>query len=172
VRSGLAAAQESDDRAAVAAVAADPQARPGLRQAARDALAGPYAGVTALLSTGNYPGRDTDDRVEVDQIMATGGPATRRAAQQALDGTPADVRAFLVTGRFVAQRHDLRIKVAQTLSEGPEVNAVAQGVLDGPDSYLAPYLAGELAQARARDAFTAQHVTKVNALVAEVNALV
>jgi hypothetical protein len=37
--------------------------------------------------------------------------------------------------------------VARTLSDGPEVNAVAQGVLDGPDSFPAPYLAGELGEA-------------------------
>ncbi|MEU0795735.1 ALF repeat-containing protein, partial [Amycolatopsis sp. NPDC005961] len=171
VRSGLIAAQETDDRAAVAAIAADPAARAGLRQAARDALAGPYAGVAALLRTGDYPGRDTDDRVEVNQIMAAGGPATKSAAQQALDGTVADVRAFLATGRFVARTHDLRIKVAQSLSEGPEVNAVAQGVLDGPESFLQPYLDNDLGKARARDAFTAAHVAKVNAMVAEVNAL-
>jgi hypothetical protein len=54
--------------------------------------------------------------------------------------------------------------VAQTLSEGPEVTVVAQGVLDGPDSYLQPYLA----KARARDAFTAEHVAKVNALLLQL----
>jgi hypothetical protein len=61
--------------------------------------------------------------------------------------------------------------VTQTLSDGAEVNAVAQGVLDGPDSGLRPYLDGELGKARARDAFTAQHVAEVNGLVAEAAAL-
>ncbi|MEV6621677.1 ALF repeat-containing protein [Amycolatopsis sp. NPDC051114] len=97
-----------------------------------------------------------------------GGPATKSAAQQALDGTVADVRAFLATGQCVARTHDLRIRLAQTLSEGPEVTAVAQGVLDGPDSYLQPYLDNDLAKARARDAFTAEHAAKVNALLSQL----
>ncbi|WP_020642113.1 ALF repeat-containing protein [Amycolatopsis balhimycina] len=168
VRSGLAVAQESDDRAAVAAIAADASARPGLRQAARDALAGPYAGVAALLRTGDYPGRDTDDRVEVNQIMAAGGPATKSWGQQALDGTVADVREFLAHGQHDAHLVDLDIYVTRTLSDGPEVDAVAQGVLDGPRSGLQPYLDNELPRARARDAFTAQHVAKVNALLAQL----
>ncbi|MGW4060970.1 ALF repeat-containing protein [Amycolatopsis sp. NPDC004747] len=172
VRSGLAVAQESDDRAAVSAIAADPNARPGLRQAARDALAGPYAGVAALLRTGDYPGRDTDDRVEVNQIMAAGGPATKSWAQNALDGTVADIREFLAKGRYTAHLIDLNIYVTRTLGEGPEVRAVAQGVLDGPDSGDQHYLDVELPRARARDAFTAAHVTKVNGLVAEAAALV
>ncbi|MDX3195842.1 ALF repeat-containing protein [Streptomyces sp. MN03-5084-2B] len=172
VRSGLAVAQEADDRAAVSAIAADPNARPGLRQAARDALAGPYTGVAALLRTGDYPGRDTDDRVEVNQIMAAGGPSTKPAAQKALDGTVADVREFLAHGRYVTHLIDLAVYATRTLGEGPEVVAVAQGVLDGPDSALQAYLDGELLKARARDAFTAAHVTKVNALVAEASALV
>ncbi len=172
VRSGLAVAQESDDRAAVSAIAADPKARPGLRQAARDALAGPYAGVAALLRTGDYPGRDTDDRVEVSQLMAAGGPSTKSAAQKALDGTVADIREFLAHGRYVAHLIDLDIYATRTLGEGPEVVAVAQGVLDGPDSGLQHYLDVELPKARARDAFTAAHVTKVNAMVAEATALV
>ncbi|MEV6830872.1 ALF repeat-containing protein [Amycolatopsis sp. NPDC051102] len=172
VRTGLAVAQESDDRAAVSAIAADPNARPGLRQAARDALAGPYAGVAALLRTGDYPGRDTDDRVEVNQIMAAGGPATKSWAQKALDGTVADIREFLAHGRYTAHLIDLDVYATRTLGEGPEVVAVAQGVLDGPDSGLQQYLDVELPKARARDAFTAEHVTKVNALVAEAAALV
>jgi hypothetical protein len=172
VHSGLAVAQEADDRAAVSAIAADPNARPGLRQAARDALAGPYAGVAALLRTGDYPGRDTDDRIEVNQIMAAGGPATKSWGQKALDGTVADVREFLATGQYGAHAVDLSVKVAQSMSAGgPEVNAVAQSVIDGPDSGLQPYLDNELPRARARDAFTAQHVAKVNALVAEAKAL-
>ncbi|WP_329054150.1 ALF repeat-containing protein [Amycolatopsis sp. NBC_01488] len=171
VRSGLAIAQEIDDRAAVAAIANDASARPGLRQAARDALAGPYAGVAALLRTGDYPGRDTDDRVEVDQIMAAGGPATTSWAQKALDGTVADIREFLAHGQYTAHLIDLDVYATRTLSEGPEVTAVAQGVLDGPDSGLQAYLDNELPKARARDAFTAQHVAKVDALVAAVNAL-
>ncbi len=172
VHSGLAVAQESDDRAAVSAIAADPNARPGLRQAARDALAGPYAGVAALLRTGDYPGRDTDDRIEVNQIMAAGGPSTKPAAQRALDGTVADIREFLAHGRYVAHLIDLSVYATRTLGEGPEVQAVAQGVLDGPDSALQQYLDVTLPKARARDAFTAAHVTKVNALVAEAAALV
>ena len=168
VRSGLAVAQESDDRVAVAAIAADPAARPGLRQAARDALAGPYAGVAALLRTGDYPGRDTDDRVEVNQIMAAGGPSTKPAAQKALDGTVADVREFLAHGQYVTHLIDLDVYVTRTLSDGPEVNAVAQAVLDGPRSGLQPYLDGELGKARARDAFTAEHVAKVNGLLAQL----
>ncbi len=171
VHRGLAVAQESDDRVAVAAIAADPKARPGLRQAARDALAGPYAGVAALLRTGDYPGRDTDDRVEVNQILAAGGPSTKPAAQKALDGTVADVREFLAHGQYVTHLIDLSVYATRTLSEGPEVVAVAQGVLDGPDSALQAYLDGELLKARARDAVTAQHVAKVNALVAEAAAL-
>ncbi|MEU0537747.1 ALF repeat-containing protein [Amycolatopsis tolypomycina] len=172
VRSGLAVAQEADDRAAVAAIAADPKARPGLRQAARDVLAGPYAGVAALLRTGDYPGRDTDDRIEVNQILAAGGPATKPAAQRALDGTVADIREFLAHGRYTAHLIDLSVYATRTLGEGPEVVAVAQGALDGPDSGLQRYLDVELPKARARDAFAAAHVTKVNALVAETAALV
>jgi hypothetical protein len=172
VRGGLAVAQESDDRAAVAAIAADPKARPGLRQAATNALAGPYAGVAALLRTGDYPGRDADDRVEVNQIMAAGGPSTKPAAQKALDGTVADVREFLAHGQYVTHLIDLSVYATRTLGEGPEVQAVAQGVLDGPDSALQQYLDVTLPKARARDAFTAAHVTKVNALVAEAAALV
>ncbi|MGK3200448.1 ALF repeat-containing protein [Amycolatopsis sp. MEPSY49] len=168
VRSGLAAAQETDDRAAVAAIAADPTARAGLRQAARDALAGTYAGVAALLRTGDYPGRDTDDRVEVAQIMAAGGPATKSWAQQALDGTVADVREFLAHGQHEAHLIDLDVYVTRTLPDGPEVNAVAEGVLDGPRSGLQPYLDTELAKARAREAFTADHVAKVNGLLAQL----
>ncbi|GAB3141146.1 ALF repeat-containing protein [Amycolatopsis stemonae] len=168
VHSGLPAAQETDDRAAVQAIADDPQARPGLRQAARDALAGPYSGVAELLRTRDYPGRDTDDRVEVDRIMAAGGPSTKAAAQKALDGTVADIRAFLATGQYVSHLIDLDVYVTRTLSDGPEVEAVAQGVLDGPRAGLQPYLDNALPRARARDAFTAEHVAKVNALLAQL----
>ena len=167
MHSALAVAQESDDRAAVTAIANDTR-RPGLRQAARDALAGPYAGVVQLLRTRDYPGRDAEDRVEVNQIMAAGGPATKSWGQRALDGTVADVREFLATGRYGAHLVDLNVEVTRTLSEGPEVQAVAQGVLDGPESGLQPYLDKDLAKARARDAFTADHVAKEDDLLAQL----
>jgi hypothetical protein len=75
---------------------------PAQRDAARTAGAGSYDQIKHFLVTQAYPGKTDDDRIAVQKILNTGGPATRAAANAALNGTPDDVAKFLATGRQAA----------------------------------------------------------------------
>lgn len=159
--SDLALARERDDRASVIAIA---QGATKLEQrlAAETASVGTPEQVRAFLATGQYPGKDDDDRLRLSQIMSTGGPRVREAAGKALDGTIADVRTFLATGQYSARDDDNRLLVSQALaSGGSEVKEAAQAVLSGPASGLEPFLNTGLPKARQRDAFTAAHIATI-----------
>ncbi|MEU4303396.1 polymorphic toxin-type HINT domain-containing protein [Kitasatospora aureofaciens] len=140
------------------------------RLAAETASVGTADRVRAFLATGQYPGKDDDDRVQLARIMDTGGPGVKAAASKALDGTIDDVRAFLATGQYRARDDDNRVLVAQALdSGGPEVKAAAQAVLSGPADRLVPFLQSGLPKARQRDAMTAAHVATVAAYLATID---
>ncbi|MFF8770860.1 polymorphic toxin-type HINT domain-containing protein [Kitasatospora sp. NPDC015120] len=167
--SGLAEARDRDNRTSAIAIAMGPT-KLAQREAAEAAAVGSPEQVKEFLATGQYIGKDDDDRVLLSQIMAAGGPGVKAAATRALDGTMEDVRAFLATGQHRAREDDNRVLVTQTLTTAtPEVKAAAQAVLSGPAARLEPFLQSGLPRARQRDAFTAMHVATVNAYLADID---
>jgi len=107
-------------------------AGPTVKADAAAALVGTDADIAAFLTTRLAHDRALDDRLSVDRMLATGGPAIKTAAQQALDATgDAAVPAFLASGWQLPWSQDLRIRVDQMLAVGgPELQKVAQVALD------------------------------------------
>src|SRR5207248_106321 len=166
VQGGLQAAAGQDDRGILAQLKITGSAN--MQKAADAALAGSDADVQHFLQTRDYPGRETEDRIKVNQIMAAarqaGGVAVPDAAQRALDEeNDAALRRFLDADQYVAQQNDDRVKVNQILAKGgPELKAQAQAALDGPPALLRKFLQVDQFTAARRDQNTAAH----NALVA------
>ncbi|MFJ1796821.1 polymorphic toxin-type HINT domain-containing protein [Kitasatospora griseola] len=166
----LTLARERDDRTSVTALATA-STKPEQRLAAEAASVGTPEQVRAFLATGDYPGKDTDDRIKTAQIMSTGGPIVRESAEKALSGTPADVRIFLATGQHEARNTDNRLLVSQAMTAGgPEVQAAANAALSGPTSGIKPFLTIGLAKARERDAVTAAHVATIASYLQAIDA--
>ncbi|MDQ3777835.1 MAG: ALF repeat-containing protein, partial [Actinomycetota bacterium] len=58
-----------------------------------------------------------DDRAEVSQLMAAGGPEVNRMGKLALQGSAQDVRDFLDRGQYVARARDQEILTVSQLAE-------------------------------------------------------
>jgi hypothetical protein len=103
-----------------------------VRAAAEQALLGTDADVCAFLDTGWAQRAKVDDRLSVNQMLATGGPAMRTAAQQALDSTdPAVLGSFVESGWTQPWQADQRVRINQMIaSGGVQVKAAAQRALD------------------------------------------
>ncbi|MFE7595463.1 ALF repeat-containing protein, partial [Kitasatospora sp. NPDC057512] len=56
-----------------------------------------------FLTEGQFPAKDSDDRLKLVQILSTGGTNTQAAARAALNGSIEDVRDFLAVGQYIAQ---------------------------------------------------------------------
>jgi hypothetical protein len=173
VRTGITAAAGQDDRATLAGLMVT--GSEAMRAAAQAALDGSDADVAAFLRIRDYPGRLTEDRLAVNQILAAarsaGDAATVDHAQRALDaGTGQALRQFLQTGQYTAAAADKRIKVNQILSSpdsGPELKAAAQIALDGPPAFLDKFLTVERYAAAQRDQDTAAHDAVVSSLLSQ-----
>ncbi|GAA3437372.1 hypothetical protein GCM10018954_069860 [Kutzneria kofuensis] len=112
-----------------------------VRAAAAQALVGSDADVHTFLTTGIVHLKQVDDRINVDRLLAAGGPAVQAAAQQALDSTAADaLPAFIKSGWQTPAATDQRIRIDQLMSAGgAEVHKAAQQALDAgtTDAYKA-----------------------------------
>ncbi|PYC77009.1 hypothetical protein C7C46_20485, partial [Streptomyces tateyamensis] len=166
---GLSLAQERDDRVSAQAIAKQ-STNLEQRLAAERASVAPAADLRQFLVTGQYPGKDDDDRVALSQIMAAGGPGVKAAANAALNGTIDDVRAFLTTGQYKARNDDNRVLITQDITNGgPEVKAAAQAAMSGPDSGLETFLNVGLPKAQQRDMDTAAHVAVINSYLSKID---
>ncbi|MGC5307452.1 polymorphic toxin-type HINT domain-containing protein [Micromonospora zamorensis] len=176
VRSGIAVAAAEDDRATVLSIGAE--GSEALRVAAEAAAAGSDADVAAFLRNQDYPGRETEDRIAVNQILdqarTAGRTVTQQKAQQALDaGTPQALRDFLRTGRHAAAASDDRVAANRILvaaADGTQLKASAQIALDGPPVMLKQFLDTEQYKAARNDHDTAAHNAEVSALLSSAAA--
>jgi hypothetical protein len=170
VFTGLALAEEGDDRERVASIA-DIAEIAKLEDAAVAALKGTYEDVREFLHTGWYEGKEHDDRTAILQLLTAGGPAVRAAAQAALEGTDADREVFLREGQYEAREHDDRIAVLQIMSTaGPHLKAAGEVALAGPRAYLRDFLDVVQHKARRLDEEATTHVARVESLVSDAMA--
>nr|BFE51676.1 hypothetical protein GCM10017745_51030 [Saccharothrix mutabilis subsp. capreolus] len=172
VTGGMARAAGRDDRLTLTSLA--DQGSQAFRQAAKAALEGSDADVARLLRERDYRGRDIEDRVKVNQVLAQarglGRTVTAQTAQRALDNaTGTAYRAFLTTGRYRAGVTDDRVKVNQIISQADptsETWAMAQAALNGPPAVIRQFLEVGRHTAARHDADTAAHLAEVRALLA------
>lgn len=172
---GLGVAAGQDDRVVLAELAEKGTA--GFKTAAASALAGSDDDVRNFLRNRDYPGRLTDDTLQVSQIMSAARAAGRtvvvQQGQAALDaGTGKALRDFLDTGQYTALKSDDQVKVSQVQSAARaagyrEVVAGAQAALDGPPTLLHEFLTVGQFSAAQRDQNTAAHNAAVDSLLAQ-----
>jgi hypothetical protein len=175
VRNGIGKAVGQDDRVTLRAVA--DRGSQALRNAANTALAGSDADVVRFLRDRTFPGRDTEDRIKVNNVLADARTrnrtATAQAAQTALDaGTGTAYREFLTKRQFTTAATDDRIQVNQLVAattSGPETKAMAQASLAGTPTTIRQYLqTGRFVSAR-RDADAAAHISEVSGFLAKAS---
>ncbi|KAA2251412.1 hypothetical protein F0L68_37235, partial [Solihabitans fulvus] len=171
VRNGIPVAAGQDDRVILTSLALT--GTEDMRAAATTALAGTDADVQTFLQNRDYDGREIDDRIQINKIMAAaraaGGTVLVQTAQEALRAnTDKARRQFLSADQYTAAAQDDRIRVNKVMSAGGrEVKAAAQAALDGPPTMLRQFLdIGQYAAAR-RDQNTAAHNALVAGLVAQ-----
>ncbi|MFF0250793.1 polymorphic toxin-type HINT domain-containing protein [Streptosporangium sandarakinum] len=175
MRTGLAAEAARDDRQAVMDLAVTDNT--ALRDAALAALNGSDDAVRQFLRTQNYPGRYTQDRMKVNQILSTaqaaGNAYLAQKAQEALNAESLQaLRDFLDTGQYSAAAVGERLQVNQILTDpdsGPEVKAAAQVTLDGPPTALREFLDVGRYTAAERDYESAAHLAVVGGLLEKIN---
>ncbi|MGW0828409.1 polymorphic toxin-type HINT domain-containing protein [Streptomyces sp. NPDC002845] len=174
-RTGITTAAAQDDRQAVMDLAITDNT--ALAAAAQTALAGSAAEVTQFLRTQNYPGRHTQDRLKVNQILAAartaGDVVLQQKAQEALDAeTLQALRDFLDTGQYTAAAVGERVRVNHIMADpdsGPEIKAAAQIALDGPPAGLREFLETGRYVAAERDHDSAVHLAVVAGLLEKIN---
>jgi hypothetical protein len=178
ITAGLTEAAGQDDRLVLADLSE--AGTDGFKAAAANALAGSDTVVRDFLRSRDYPGRMTDDSLQVNQIMAAARAAGRtvvvQQAQRALDqNTDQALRAFLDTGQYTALNTDEDVKVNQVMAAARsagarEVVAAAQAAIDGPPTLRHEFLTvGQFAAAR-RDQNTAAHNAAIEGLLAQAAA--
>ncbi|MDX3194107.1 ALF repeat-containing protein [Streptomyces sp. MN03-5084-2B] len=173
IRTGLAIAAGQDDRVTLTNL--ERTGTDGFKKAADIALAGNDADVQAFLRSQDYPDREVDDRIAVDQIFAEaqreGNFATQAAAQQALDAdTDQALRQFLDAGKTANAINDDLIKVNQIYAadtSGPELKAAAQIALDGTPAMVHDFLVSGQYVAAQRDQDSAAHDAQVSGYLAQ-----
>lgn len=175
VRHGLAAAAGQDDRTILTDLTTTGTS--AFTTAATAALAGSDTAVRDFLRGRDYPGREQDDRIQVDQVMAAaradGRTTVVTGGQRALDaGGDTPLRQFLEAGQYTAAASDDRVRANQimaaaTSSGSRELAATAQAALDGPAQLLQQFLSvGQFTAAR-RDQNTAAHYAAIDSLLAQ-----
>ncbi|MFJ7219412.1 hypothetical protein [Amycolatopsis sp. NPDC098790] len=173
VRTGLAIAAGQDDR--VTLMNLERTGTDGFKKAADTALAGSDADVQAFLRSQDYPGRELDDRIAVDRILAAaqqaGNLATEAAAQKALDAdTDQALRRFLGSDNTTAAVNDDRIKANQILAaetSGPQLRAAAQIALDGTPAMAHDFVVSGQYTAIQQDQDSAAHDAQVSGYLAQ-----
>ena len=167
VTNGIAVAAARDDR--VTADVLTKTGTEGSKAAARAALSGSDEDVRRFLVERNYAGRDTDDRLEINRIMAAARdanrPVTQQEAQKALDaGTSTAYRKFLTKVQYSAAGIDDRVAAGRLLNDpasGPETREMAQIALDGPPGLLRQFLDVDRFNAQRHDQEQAAHNSEV-----------
>ncbi|MFJ8014513.1 ALF repeat-containing protein [Streptomyces sp. NPDC096339] len=98
---GLAVAQDEDNKVAILRILAGKPGR-GVTREANKALSGTAADRAAFRKTGLRLAQAEDDRVTVARILARPGisDALRAAANKAMDGTPEELRHFVTVGQY------------------------------------------------------------------------
>lgn len=175
VRTGLDTAAGQDDRQTLLNLTKT--GTDGFVAAAEAALAGSDADVAAFLEDPDYPSRVTEDRIAVNQILATAqenkNTTVQRAAQAALDAGDGDsLRYFLTDRQYTARASDERIKINQILAadtSGPELKAAAQVALDGTSAMRHQFLTVGRYYAAQQDHDSAMHNAKIAGLLADAS---
>ncbi|WP_169792041.1 DddA-like double-stranded DNA deaminase toxin [Jiangella muralis] len=163
VRTGLAAAEEQDDRTTLIGLMVT--GTEAMRVAAQAALDGEWADVVAFLDDPDYPERGTEQRVEVGRIHAearsAGYPQTEDAANAALRSADPDaLGTFLATTHDTVRAIDVRAKVGAIAGNdayGTEVRNGARVALAGTTAMQVEFLEVERHRAAQRDQATATH---------------
>lgn len=173
VKTGIAKANAQDDRIAVSNIAVTDNS--ALKTAAQTALNGSDTAVRTFLRTQNYPGRYTQDRLKINQIKsaatAAGDTVLAQAAQAALDAdTLQAFRDFLEDGQYTSAAVGQRVKVNQiSAAGGPEIQAAAQVILDGPPTGMMEFLSTGQYYAAERDYESAAHLATVAGLLQKIS---
>ncbi|MGR6920033.1 DddA-like double-stranded DNA deaminase toxin [[Actinomadura] parvosata] len=175
VKTGLAAAEEQDDRTTLTGLM--PTGTPAMRAAAQKALDGAWAGVVAFLDDPDYPERAAEQREQVGRILAeareAGHAQTEEAANLALRSDDPDaLQEFLDVKHNTAYTMDIRSKVgaiAGDTSNGTEVRNGAQIALAGTTAMQAEFLEVERHRAAERDYATATHNYIATSLMIETS---
>ncbi|MFB4270879.1 DddA-like double-stranded DNA deaminase toxin [Nonomuraea sp. GTA35] len=175
VRSGLAAAEEQDDRTTLTGLMVT--GTPAMRAAAQDALDGGWPDVIAFLDDPDYPERAAEQREQIGRILAeargAGHAQTEEAANLALRSDDPDaLEEFLLVKHNTAYTMDVRSKVgaiAGDESHGTEVRNGAQVALAGTTAMQAEFLEVERHRAAERDHATATHNYIATSLMIETS---
>ncbi|SDU69140.1 hypothetical protein [Jiangella alkaliphila] len=173
VRSGLALAEEQDDRTTLTGLMVT--GTPAMKAAAQAALDAGWPDVIAFLDDPDYPERAAEERARVNRILSearsAGNVETEEAANIALRSEdPAALEVFLATTHNTARTIDVRAKVgaiAGDESYGTEVRNGAQVALAGTTSMQVDFLEVEQHRAAERDYATATHNYIATSLVIE-----
>ncbi|WP_155127766.1 DddA-like double-stranded DNA deaminase toxin [[Actinomadura] parvosata] len=175
VKTGLAAAEEQDDRTTLTGLM--PTGTPAMRAAAQQALDGAWADVVAFLDDPDYPELAAEQREQVGRILAeareAGHAQTEEAANLALrSDDPGALQEFLDVKHNTAYTMDIRSKVgaiAGDASNGTEVRNGAQIALAGTTAMQAEFLEVERHRAAERDYATATHNYIATSLMIETS---
>lgn len=175
VRSGLAAAEEQDDRTTLTGLLVT--GSPARRAAGQRALDGSWQDVIAFLDDPAYPERAGEEREEVGRILAearrAGHAETEAAANLALrSDDPADLTKFLEVTHNTAYAIDVRAQVTAIAGDdryGTEVRNGARVALAGPTAMQAEFLEVDRHRAAERDHATATHNYIATSLMIETS---
>ncbi|MFC7582550.1 DddA-like double-stranded DNA deaminase toxin [Nonomuraea antimicrobica] len=175
VKSGLAAAEEQDDRTTLTGLMVT--GTPAMRAAAQDALDGGWPDVIAFLDDPDYPERAAEQREQIGRILAearsAGHAQTEEAANIALRSDDPDaLKEFLEVKHNTAYTIDVRSKVGAIAgddSHGTEVRNGAQVALAGTTAMQVEFLEVERHRAAERDYATATHNYIATSLMIETS---
>ncbi|MFI7128796.1 DddA-like double-stranded DNA deaminase toxin [Nonomuraea sp. NPDC050153] len=175
VKSGLATAEEQDDRTTLTGLMITGSA--AMRAAAQDALDSGWSDVIEFLKDPDYAERAAEDREEVNGILSdarsTGHTHTEEAANVALRSDDPDaLKKFLDKEHNTAYAIDVRAKVGAIAgddSHGTEVRNGAQIALAGTTAMQVEFLEVERHRAAQRDYATATHNYIASSLMIETS---
>ncbi|WP_146104189.1 DddA-like double-stranded DNA deaminase toxin [Nonomuraea solani] len=175
VKSGLAAAEEQDDRTTLTGLMVT--SSPAMRAAAQNALDGGRARVIAFLDDPDYPERAAEQRAQIGRILAearsAGKTETEQAANAALRSDDPDaLEKFLDSTYNTAHTIDIRTKVGAIAgddSNGVEVRNGAQVALAGTTAMQVEFLEVDRHRAAERDYATATHNYIASSLMIETS---
>ncbi|WP_246080198.1 DddA-like double-stranded DNA deaminase toxin [Nonomuraea mesophila] len=173
VRSGLAAAEEQDDRTTLTGLMVTGTA--AMRAAAQNALDAGWPEVVEFLGDPDYPELAAEEREQVGRILAdargAGHAETEQAANTALRSDDPDaLEEFLESTHTTARTIDIRARVgaiADDDSHGTEVRNAAQAALAGTTAMQVEFLEVDRHRAAERDYATATHNYIASSLMIE-----
>jgi hypothetical protein len=175
VRTGLAAAEEQDDRTMLTGLMVT--GTPAMRAAAQNALDSGWPAVVAFLDEPDYPELARERREQVGRILAeakaAGNTETEAAANAALrSDEPEALQEFLESTHDTARAMDVRAKVGTIAGDdsyGTEVRNAAQVALAGTTAMQVEFLEVDRHRAAQRDYATATHDYVATSLMIETS---